>query len=182
MNYLDIYSLNETTRIPAHNVIHHYLCIVSSENSDSNGYLSKRIRMVERPQEKVTYETGLEDHGGGELAEDQKQTELVTEYWSRIWPEHFLVWFPPPQPSAAVAGPVVVCGAPGPGWALGRDHGHHSRMVTTHPAPPTPPAPHTVSGAGTHAGLENRNAAHCIQHNSSISFIRKDENISITVQ
>ena len=64
MNYLDIYSLNETTRISAHNVIHHYLCIVSSEKSDSNGYLSKRIRMVERPQEMVTYETGLEDHGG----------------------------------------------------------------------------------------------------------------------
>ena len=41
MNYLDIYSLNETTRISAHNVIHHYLCIVSSEKSDSNGYLSK---------------------------------------------------------------------------------------------------------------------------------------------
>ena len=50
--------------IPAHNVIHHYLCIVSSEKSNSNGYLSEWIRMVERPQEMDTYETGLEDHGG----------------------------------------------------------------------------------------------------------------------
>ena len=50
----------------------------------------------------VTYETGLEDHGGWcELAEDQKQTELVTEYWSRIRPQHFLVWFQPPQHSTA---------------------------------------------------------------------------------
>ena len=183
MNYLDIYSLNETTRISTHNVIHHYLCIVSSIrkvgfqwiSQDKNGWEASRDGYLRD-------RTGGSWRGWCELAEDQKQTELVTEYWSRIWPEHFLVWFPPPQPSAAVAGPVVVCGAPGPGWALGRDHGHHSRMVTTHPAPPTPPAPHTVSGAGTHAGLENRNAAHCIQHNSNISFVRKDENISITVQ
>ena len=86
--------------ISGHNVIHHYLCIVivSSEKSNSNGYLSERIRLVEV----VTYETGQEDHGGWcELAEDQKQTELVTEYWSRIRPQHFLVWFQPPQHSTA---------------------------------------------------------------------------------
>ena len=184
MNYLDIYSLNETTRISAqqrHSSLFMH-CVIRkvefqwiSQRKDKNGWEASRDGYLRD-------RTGGSWRGWCELAEDQKQTELVTEYWSRIWPEHFLVWFPPPQPSAAVAGPVVVCGAPGPGWALGRDHGHHSRMVTTHPAPPTPPAPHTVSGAGTHAGLENRNAAHCIHHNSSISFIRKDENISITVQ
>ena len=140
MNYLDIYSLNETTRISAqqrHSSLFMH-CVIRkvgfqwiSQRKDKNGW-----------DWEVSGDGYLRDRTGGswrgwcELAEDQKQTELVTEYWSRIWPEHFLVWFPPPQPSAAMAGPVVVCGRQGQG-------GHWAGTMGTIGAwsPPTPPHP-----------------------------------------